>query len=74
MSADATPSPQDPTPQETYALLQRILASVEKDQRSRWAEIACAVVLSLATVSTAWCAYPAIFVYVKRGEPHVCRR
>jgi hypothetical protein len=58
MSA-ANASPQEPTPQETYALLLRILASFEKDQRSRWAEIACAVVLSLATVSTAWCAYQA---------------
>jgi hypothetical protein len=59
MSADAKPSPHEPTPQETTALLQRILAAVEKDQQRRWAEIACAVVLSLATVSTAWCAYQA---------------
>lgn len=58
MSA-ANPSPQELTPQETSALLQRILKAVEKDQQSRWAEIACAVVLSLATVSTAWCAYQA---------------
>lgn len=41
------------TPQETSDLLQRILAAVEKDQRGRWAQIISAVVLSLATVSTA---------------------
>lgn len=45
------------TSQETAALLQRILAVVEKDERKRWAEIACALVLSLATMASAWCAY-----------------
>jgi hypothetical protein len=59
MSAAANPSPKEPTPQETYALLQRILEAVEKDRQSRWTEIACALVLSLATMSTAWCAYQA---------------
>jgi hypothetical protein len=59
MSAVAKPSPQELTPQESTALLQRILKAVEKDQRGRWAEIASAIVLSLATVSTAWCAYQA---------------
>lgn len=44
-------------PQEPAALLQRILAAVEKDQRGRWAQIVSAVVLSLATMATAWCAY-----------------
>jgi hypothetical protein len=49
----------DLAPQETAAILQRILEAVEKDQRTRWAQIACAVVLSLATMSSAWCAYQA---------------
>jgi hypothetical protein len=57
MNTAGEPSLKELTPQETAALLQRILASVEKDQRQRWAEITCAVVLSLATISTAWCAY-----------------
>lgn len=59
MSAAATPSPEVVPAQDTSAILRRILAAVEKDQRRRWAEIACAVVLSLATVATAWCAYQA---------------
>jgi hypothetical protein len=45
------------TPEVTAALLQRILTAVEKDKRNRWAEITCAVVLSLATMASAWCAY-----------------
>lgn len=59
MSEASIPSQHELTPQETSVLLSRILAAVEKDEQSRWAEIACAVVLSLATVSTAWCAYQA---------------
>ena len=39
--------------------MQRVLAAVEKDKRTRWVEITCAVVLSLATMSSAWCAYQA---------------
>jgi hypothetical protein len=38
-------------------MLRRILHAVEKDQRRRWAEIVGAIVLSLATVGSAWCAY-----------------
>jgi hypothetical protein len=57
MSATGTPLPKELTPQETAAILQRILASVEKDQRNRWVEITCAFVLSLATTASAWCAY-----------------
>lgn len=57
MSAAGTPLPKELTPQETAALLQRILGAVERDQRKRWAEITCAVVLALATTSSAWCAY-----------------
>ncbi len=57
MSASDKPLTQELSPQETSAVLQRILAAVEKDQQARWAEIVYAVVLSLATMSTAWCAY-----------------
>jgi hypothetical protein len=57
MSTTATPMAKELTPQETAAILQRILEGVEKDRRGRWVEIACAVVLSLATMATAWCAY-----------------
>lgn len=51
--------PEELTPEETASLLQRILAAVEKDKRNRWVEITCAVVLSLATMASAWCAYQA---------------
>src|SRR5260370_32101931 len=57
MSSAGTPLPKELTPQETAALLQRVLEAVEKDQRRRWVEIFCAVVLSLAAMSSAWCAY-----------------
>lgn len=57
MSAEFTGLPKELTPLETTALLQRILAAVEKDKRNRWVEITCAVVLSLATTASAWCAY-----------------
>ena len=59
MSTEGTPAPKELTSQETAALLQRVLAAVEKDERTRWVEITCAVVLSLATMSSAWCAYQA---------------
>src|SRR5271167_465463 len=59
MSTAGKPEPKELTPQETAALLQRILSAVEKDERSRWVELTCAVVLSLATMASAWCAYQA---------------
>jgi hypothetical protein len=43
-------------PPEIRDLLQRILSAVEP-KRNRGFEIACAVVLSLATTASAWCAY-----------------
>ncbi|HWH67936.1 MAG TPA: hypothetical protein VNT26_01015 [Candidatus Sulfotelmatobacter sp.] len=46
-------------PQETAALLQRILDAVEHKGHKRWVEITCAVLLSLAAVASAWCAYQA---------------
>lgn len=59
MSSAGTPLPKELTPQETAALLQRVLEAVEKDKRKRWVELTCAVVLSLAAMSSAWCAYQA---------------
>lgn len=47
------------TPQEIAVLPRRILEAVDRDHRGRWVEIASAVILSLATMSTAWCAYQA---------------
>lgn len=44
-------------PQPTAELLQRILEAVEPPKRKRAFEIACAVILSLATTASAWCAY-----------------
>ncbi len=54
--------PQEPlkkelTPQETAAVLQQILAAVQEDDHKHWLEVACAVVLSLAMLASAWCAY-----------------
>ena len=43
--------------QSTEQTLARILAAVEKTHRKGWVELAAAVVLSLATMSSAWCAY-----------------
>ncbi len=57
MSAEKEPLSKELTPQETGALLRRILTVIEKDERNRWVEIACAFLLSLATMSSAWCAY-----------------
>ena len=59
MSTAEKPLPKELTPQETAALLQSILAAVKKEKRGRWVEISCAVVLSLATTASAWCAYQA---------------
>ncbi|SRR6266508_1987283 len=57
MSSEPEPSARELTPVETAAILRRILDAVEKDERKRWVEITCAIVLSLATMASAWCAY-----------------
>jgi hypothetical protein len=44
-------------PQPTTDLLQRILEAVEPPKRKRGFEVACAVILALATTASAWCAY-----------------
>jgi hypothetical protein len=53
MSAEMNP----PSPQPTNELLQRILNAVEPAKPRHGLEIACAVVLALATTASAWCAY-----------------
>ncbi|MFO0970256.1 MAG: hypothetical protein U0793_32305 [Gemmataceae bacterium] len=57
MSGEA--GPREPTAQDTAALLKRILETVEGDKRGRWTEMACAVLLALSTMASAWCAYQA---------------
>ncbi|HOW64428.1 MAG TPA: hypothetical protein P5186_15405 [Candidatus Paceibacterota bacterium] len=58
MSASQNLSPIPPSPpQPTNELLQRILNAVEPAKPKRGFEIACAIILSLATVGSAWCAY-----------------
>ena len=47
------------TTQEQADILQRILDAVEQRDRKRWVEVGCAIVLSLATVASAWCGYQA---------------
>ena len=57
--AHVEPLANELTPKETAALLQRILVNVEQDDRNRRVEIAGAVLLSLAMMASAWCAYQA---------------
>jgi hypothetical protein len=51
------PSLKESPSQDTAAVLERILHAVEKDRRRHWVEIVTAVVLSVATTASAWCAY-----------------
>jgi ABC-type multidrug transport system fused ATPase/permease subunit len=44
-------------PQDTNALLRRILNAIEPAKSRQGWEIACAIVLALATTASAWCAY-----------------
>jgi hypothetical protein len=44
-------------PPDTTELLRRILTAVEPAKRKPWFEMACAIVLALATTASAWCAY-----------------
>ena len=52
MSAETKSPPQQPN-----ELLQRILNAVEPAKPKHGFEIACAIVLALATTASAWCAY-----------------
>lgn len=47
------------SPHETAEILQRIVRAVDKTERHGWLEITAAVLLSLATTASAWCAYEA---------------
>ncbi len=44
---------------DTDALLRRVLAAVEKDNRRGRLELALAIILSLATLASTWCGYQA---------------
>jgi hypothetical protein len=57
MSRLESQSQQEMPPLDTDAMLRRILAAVEKDRRNHWVDISCAIVLSLTTMLSAWCAY-----------------
>jgi hypothetical protein len=53
-----TATPQsEPTPAAHDEMLRRILDLLERGHRRTWMEVACAVILSLATTCSAWCAY-----------------
>jgi hypothetical protein len=54
MSAMPKSVPPHPSHEET---LHRILELVEHGHRRTWMEVACAVILALATTCSAWCAY-----------------
>jgi hypothetical protein len=57
MTKTCESTPEGMSPPETIAILHKILESVERNPRRKWLEITCAVVLAMATVSSAWCAY-----------------
>jgi hypothetical protein len=59
MGTQLEPLAKELTPQETTAVLQRILDAVQQDERKHGVEIASAVVLSLAMLASAWCVYQA---------------
>ncbi len=44
---------------QTHELLHRVLKAVEKDNRRGWLELAVAIILSLATLTSTWCGYQA---------------
>src|SRR5580765_5528692 len=54
---DAMNAGKPASPSDTVELLQRILHSVEPAKPRHGFEIACAIVLALATTASAWCAY-----------------
>ena len=54
---DAEVTDDETSPAQTSEMLRRILDAVEGQQRKRWVEITCAIVLALATMASAWCAY-----------------
>jgi hypothetical protein len=57
MSEEKTTKNNELSTQPIEEKLSQILKAVEKDEREHWMEIASAILLALATVATAWCAY-----------------
>jgi len=47
-----------PSPRQTNELLQRILNALQPAKPRQGFEIACAIILALATTASACCAYP----------------
>ncbi len=57
MESEREPSSSAIGSEESSAILRRILDAVEKRERKEWVEIASALLLAIATVGSAWCAY-----------------
>lgn len=57
MATMTTVQPPRSTAADSGELLQRILKAVEPPKQKKGFEIVCAIVLSLATTASAWCAY-----------------
>jgi hypothetical protein len=57
MNNERTGQAQEPPSQTSEEMLRQIIGHLEKTQRKGWAEVACAIILSLATTCSAWCAY-----------------
>jgi hypothetical protein len=56
MDEDRTAQTQAPPDPDSQEVLRKQLPEKES-QRKGWSEVACAIVLSLATICSAWCAY-----------------
>src|SRR5262245_24535620 len=61
MSTELDSSAAQVTLRETNELLRHVLSALKERQgeRKRWVEVTCAIVLALATMASAWCAYQA---------------
>jgi len=58
---EAPAVPTEPTPPDTAVVLTRILTLLEQQaQRGRWEEFACAILLAVTTMASAWCAYQSV--------------
>jgi hypothetical protein len=69
VSSQQPPAPTGGTDQNTEQLLGRILAALEKRHSQGWVELACAIVLALSTMSSAWCAYQSKLWSGVQGSP-----
>jgi hypothetical protein len=59
MSDEPVQTQSERTAPEAAALLERVLNAVQERRRKEWVEITTALVLSLAALASAWCAYQA---------------